>query len=473
MLLPSTVKEPPVKSKSRRRSAKRARREQNILEKIHLNAAGIDIGGKSHWVAVPEDRDEQPVREFKCFTHDLFALADWLEGCGIDTVAMESTGVYWIALYEILEERGIEVLLVNARHVRGVPGRKTDILDCQWIQQLHTFGLLRGSFRPDAPIAALRSLVRHRDQLVEAAASYVHRMQKAMVLMNLQLHNVITDVTGVTGIAILRDIVAGQTDPTVLARHRHPRCKASEEEIAASLTGHYRDEHLFVLRQAIELYDVYQEKILRCDEQIEARILALEASCEPPDALLPQSRRTRNRSSNEPHFEIRSPLFALCGGVDLTELPGIGPYGALKLISEIGLDMSRWPTQNHFVSWLTVAPHNKISGGKRLSSRTPPSANRAAKILRMAAMSLRRGDHALGAFYRRMGARVGKAKAITATARKLAILVYRMLRDQMNYQEPSGADYDLQQRSRILRGLRKRAHSLGFEIVDTSTGLVM
>ena len=462
-----------MKSKSRRRSAKRARREQNLLEKIHLNAAGIDIGGKSHWVAVPEDRDEQPVREFKCFTHDLFALADWLEACGIDTVAMESTGVYWIPLYEILEERGIEVLLVNARHVRGVPGRKTDILDCQWIQQLHTFGLLRGSFRPDAPIAALRSLVRHRDQLVEAAASYVHRMQKAMVLMNLQLHNVITDVTGVTGIAILRDIVAGQTDPTVLARHRHPRCKASEEEIAASLTGHYRDEPLFVLRQAIELYDVYQEKILGCDEQIEARILALETSCEPPDALLPQSRRTRNRSSNEPHFEIRSPLFALCGGVDLTELPGIGPYGALKLISEIGLDMSRWPTEKHFVSWLTVAPHNQISGGKLLSSRTQPSANRAAKILRMAAMSLRRGDHALGAFYRRMGARVGKAKAITATARKLAILVYRMLRDQMNYQEPSVADYDLQQRSRILRGLRKRAHSLGFEIVDTSTGLVM
>jgi transposase len=444
------MKEPPVKGKRQARTRRSRRREQQILEKIHLNAAGIDIGGESHWVAV-----------------------NWLEACGIDTVAMESTGVYWIPLYEILEERGIEVLLVNARHVKGVPGRKTDILDCQWIQQLHTFGLLRGSFRPDAPITALRSLVRHRDQLVEAAASYVQRMQKAMVLMNLQLHNVISDVTGVTGIAILRDIVAGQTDPTVLARHRHPRCKASEEEIAASLTGHYRDEHLFVLRQAIELYDLYQEKILRCDEQIEARILALEATCESPDTLLPKAPRTRSRSANEPHFEIRSPLFALCGGVDLTELPGIGPYGALKLISEIGLDMSRWPTENHFASWLTVAPHNRITGGKLLSSRTQPSANRAAKILRMAAMSLGRSDHALGAFYRRMSARVEKAKAITATARKLAILVYRMLRDKMNYQEPSAANYDQQQRSRILRGLRRRAHSLGFEIVDTSTGLVM
>ncbi len=451
----------------------RAQREQQLLQTIHLNAAGIDIGSTSHWVAVPPGRAEPAVREFRSFTHDLEALATWLETCGIDTVAMESTGVYWIPLYEILEARGIKVLLVNARHVKGVPGRKTDILDCQWLQQLHTFGLLRGSFRPDAPITALRTLVRHRDQLVEAAAAYIQRMQKAMVLMNLQLHNVISDVTGVTGITILRDIAAGETDPLVLARHRHPRCTSSEEEIAASLTGHYRDEHLFVLRQAIELYDLHQEKILRCDEQIEARILALEATCARPDALLPPAHRTRTRSSNEPHFELQSPLFTGCGGVDLSSLPGLGPYGALKLIAEIGLDMSCWPTEDHFTSWLTVAPHDRISGGKRLSSRTQPSANRAAKILRMAAMSLGRGDHALGAFYRRMGARVGKAKAITATARKLALLVYRMLRHKMPYQKRSAADYDQQQRSRILRGLRKRARSLGFEVVDTNTGLVM
>ena len=459
--------------KRQRRSTQRSRRERRLLEKIHLNAAGIDIGGESHWVSVPEDRDDSPVREFKSFTHELIALADWLETCGIDTVAMESTGVYWIPLYEILEARGIEVLLVNARHVKGVPGRKTDIVDSQWLQQLHTFGLLRGSFRPNAPIASLRSLLRHRDPLVEAAASYVQRMQKSMVLMNLQLHNVISDVTGVTGIAILRDIVAGQTDPAVLARHRHARCKASEQEIAASLTGHYRDEHLFVLRQALELYDLYQDKIGRCDEQIEARIHALEVECESPERLLPKPRRTRARSGNEPHFDIRSPLFTLCGGVDLTQLPGIGPYGALKLLSEIGLDMSRWATEKHFVAWLTLAPHNKISGGKLLSSRTQPSANRAAKIFRMAAMSLGRSDHALGAFYRRLGARVGKAKAITATARKLAILVYRMLRDQLDYRELSVADYDQLQRARIIKGLRRRAASLGIELVDTNTGLVM
>lgn len=456
-----------------RRFTKRTRHEQRILERIHLNAAGIDVGSESHWVAVPEDRDEQPVREFRSFTQDLHALADWLEACGVETVAMESTGVYWIPLYEILEERGFEVLLVNARHVKGVPGRKSDVLDCQWIQQLHTFGLLRGSFRPDAPVAALRSLIRHRDQLVETAASYIQRMQKALVLMNVQLHTVISDVTGVTGIAILRDIVAGETDPAALARHRHPRCKASEAEIAASLTGHYRDEHVFVLRQALEIYDTYQEMICRCDREIEAKLRALQTDCDASLTGLPKPRRARARSANEPDFDIRSPLFALCGGVDLSELPGIAPYGALKLVSEVGLDMRRWASEKHFVAWLTLAPRTEITGGKVLRSHTQPSANRAAKLLRMAAMSLGRSDHALAAFYRRLAARVGKAKAITATARKLAILVYRMLRDRIPYRETSSADYDQQQRSRILRGLRKRATSLGLELVDTQTGLVI
>jgi transposase len=463
-------------AKTPQRRSKRGRREQKLLDKIHLNAAGIDIGSGSHWVAVPEDRDEQPVREFRSFTHELIELADWLEACGIDTVAMESTGVYWVPLYEILEERGIEVFLVNARHVKNVPGRKSDISDCQWIQQLHTFGLLRGSFRPNAEITAIRTLVRHRDKLVEAAASCIQRMQKALTLMNLQLHKVISDVTGVTGMSILRDIVAGETDPTVLARHRDPRCKASEEEIVASLTGHYRDEHLFVLRQELEVYDFYQEKIHRCDEQIEVRIHALEVQCEPPARELPALRRPspkRQLQDNSPSFEIRSPLFKLSGGVDLTELPGIGPYGALKLISEIGLDMHCWPTENHFASWLTLAPNNKISGGKLLGSRTQPSANRAAKILRIAAMSLSRSDHALGAFCRRLAARTEKPKAITATARKLAILVYRMLKYKMPYHETSAAEYDERQHTRILRGLRKRAKSLGFELVDPSTGLVV
>ena len=383
------------KKKASRRTQRK--REAKFFERIHLNAAGIDIGSASHWVAVPEDRDEQPVREFKSFTPDLYALADWFGVCGIETVAMESTGVYWIPLFEILQERGFEVLLVNARHVKNVPGSKTDVIDCQWLQQLHTFGLLRGSFRPDPEIAAIRTLMRHRSTLVEECAAHVQRMQKSMTLMNLQLHNVITDVTGVTGMAILRDIVAGQTDPALLARHRDHRCKAPTKDFVAALTGHYRPELVFTLGQSIELYDVYQGKLRACDDQIEALIRALQAQCPTPDRVLAARPRTKRRRKNEPQFDIRSPLFKLAGGVDITEVPGIGPYGALQLISEIGLDMSRWPSPGHFTSWLTVSPHNKISGGKLLGSATQPSANRAAKTLRIAAMSCARSDHAPGA----------------------------------------------------------------------------
>ena len=458
-----------------RKKNRRNRRKQvaKFLEKVHLHAAGIDIGSASHWVAVPEDRDDQPVREFKSFTPDLHALADWLEICDIETIAMESTGVYWIPLFEILQERGFEVLLVNARHVKGVPGRKSDVSDCQWLQQLHTFGLLRGSFRPDPEITAIRTLVRHRDTLVQEGATHIQRMQKSMALMNLQLHNVITDVTGVTGMAILRDIVAGHTDPAALARHRDYRCKASEEEFVASLTGHYRPELVFALRQSVELYDVYQDKVQACDEQIEALIRALEAQCPIPDRELTPRPKSKRRHKNEPKFDIRSPLFALAGGVDITEVPGIGPYGALQLISEIGFDMSRWPSPSHFASWLTLAPHNKISGGKLLGSATQPSANRAAKTLRLAALSCTRSDNALGAFYRRLAGRIGKAKAITATARKLAIIIYCMLRDRTPYREQPAAVYDVRHRKRVLHGLRKRAQSLGFDLVQTETGLIL
>lgn len=460
-------------SKTRRtKRAATAERRQRFLERVHLNAAGIDIGSEAHWVAVPEGRDEPPVRKFSSFTHDLDRLADWLEACGIDTVAMESTGVYWIPLYEILEERGFEVLLVNARHVKNVPGRKTDLLDCQWLQQLHSFGLLRGSFRPKAEIAALRSYLRHRDTLVAGAAAFIQRMQKALVLMNVQLHNVISDLTGLTGMRILRAIAAGETHPERLAEHRHDRIRASKQEIADSLRGHYRDEHIFQLRQALEFYDFYQQQIQACDREIEARVRALEARCERPRAPLPATPSPR-RTSKEPPFEIRSPLFVLCGGVDPTELPGIGPYGALKLVSEVGLDLTRWPSEKHFAAWLTLSPNAKISGGKLLSSKTQPSANRAARIFRMAAMSLGRSDHALGAFYRRLAIRIGKAKAITATARKLAVLFYRTLREKRPYREQTAADYDLRQRTRVLRHLRKRAESLGFHLLDRATGEIL
>ena len=460
-----------MKRKRAARLSSSSRRAQRLLDTVHLNAAGIDIGSASHWVAVPADRSPEPVREFRSVTPALWALADWLEACGIETVAMESTGVYWIPLYEELEARGIEVLLVNARHVKSVPGRKSDLNDCQWLQQLHTFGLLRGSFRPAAPIVALRSLVRHRDQLVATAATTIHRMQKALVLMNVQLHTVLSDITGGTGLAIVRDIVAGATDPVGLARHRHPRCKATPAEFRAALTGHYQPEHLFALRQTLALYDVYQAQLQDCDAAIEAQLAALPTPAAPPATPLAPA-RPRTRSANEPACDLRSPLHRLCGGVDLSALPGLGPYGALKLVAEIGLDMHRWPTAQHFVAWLTVAPRPQISGGKVLRSHTPPSTNRAALILRIAAMSLGRSDHALGAFYRRLAARTGKAKAITATARKLGLLVYRMLRDGVPYREQTAADYDHLQRARILRGLRRRATALGFELVDAQTGVV-
>lgn len=441
-----------------------------MLERIHLNAAGIDVGSASHWVAVPEGRSESSVREFKSFTTSLNELADWLASCVVETVAMESTGVYWIPLFEILEARGFKVILVNARHVKGVPGRKSDVLDCQWLQQLHTFGLLRGSFRPDQSIVALRSLVRHRDQLVEAAVASVQRMQKSMSIMNLQLHTVISDVTGITGLAILRDIVAGVTDPNLLARHRNQRCKATEEEIAASLTGHYRPEQVFVLRQALELYDFCHVQMQHCDHEIESLLGSLEAESGVQAPLGEPPKRERRPRANEPRFDLHSQLYRLCRGVDLSQLPGLGPYGSLKLLAEIGRDMGPWPSEKHFTAWLTLAPRNKITGGKTISSRTMPSANRAAKVLRLAAMSLMRSDHALGAFYRRMAARLGKPKAVTATARKLAILVYHMLRHQTPYRHLTAADYDQTQRSRILRGLRRRAASFGLDLFDPQTG---
>lgn len=454
---------------NRRPHRKKPAAGPSLLERMNPNAAGIDCGAATHYVAVPADRDPTPVRAFQTFTADLYRLADWLTACGVTTVAMESTGVYWIPLYEILEGRGFDVVLVNARHVKNVPGRKTDVVDCQWIQELHSVGLLRGSFRPTAAIAALRAFLRHRQTLVQSAATHVQRMQKALVQMNLQLPIVISDITGVTGLRILRDIIAGQTDPHALAQHRDSRCQASEAEITAALTGHYRPEHVFVLQQNLELFDAYQHQLAACDAAIEAHVLTLAAQAPAPASPVPAARTRKTPRNNEPRFEIRTPLHQLTG-VDLTQIDAIGPYSALRLLSEIGTDMSRWPTEKHFTSWLTLAPHNKISGGRLLSSRTLPSANRAAATLRMAAMSLGRTDTALGAFYRRLAYRVGKAKAITATARKLAILVYRTLKDGLVYQDPGAAAYDAQHRGRVLHRLRQRAAHLGFALVNRATG---
>ena len=439
-----------------------------VLERIKPHAAGIDCGSWYHHVAVPVDRDPEPVRRFKTLTPDLSRLVDWLAACRIDTVAMEATGVYWIPLYELLEARGIEVVLVNARHVKNVPGRKTDVVDCQWLQELHTVGLLRGSFRPSAEIASLRAYLRHRETLVQGAATHIRRIQKALVLMNVQLHHVLTDITGLTGMQIVRNIARGVTDPQALAAHRHSRCRASGEEIAAALTGHYRREHVFVLRQNLELYDSHQHQISACDEAIEALLQDLAARQALPDTPLPRARR-RPRPKNEPRFDIRSPLHRL-SGADLTQIDAVAPYTALRLIGEIGTDMTRWPSEKHFTSWLTLAPKNKITGGRLISSSTLPSANRAAAMLRMCAMSVGKTSTALGAFYRRLAYRVGKAKAITATARKLAILVYRVLRGDIEYADPSVDAYEAQHRTRARRNLRTRAQHLGLGLIDLETG---
>jgi transposase len=450
-----------------------ARQSPTLLACLNPDVAGIDCGAAEHYVAVPPDRDPQPVQAFSTFTDGLQRLADWLTSCRVKSVAMEATGVYWIPIYELLEARGFEVLLVNARHLKNVPGRKSDVSDAEWIRDLHSVGLLRGSFRPTAAIAAMRAYLRHRQTLVDSAAIYTQRMQKALVQMNLLLTQVVSDITGVTGLRILRAIVAGQRDPQQLAAHRDYRCHASHADIVAALTGQYRPEHLFVLQQNLELFDACQRQLAACDDAIHAQLASLTAPLASPPTPLPAPRTNRKPRDNQPTFEIRGALYHLTVGVDLTQIDGIAPYTALKLIAELGTDMSRWPTEKHFTSWLTLAPRNQISGGRLLSSRTAPSANRAAAILRFAVMSLSHTQTALGAFYRRLAARIGKPQAVTATARKLSILVYRALKGELQYRDPGADGYLQQQRTRLLRHLRQRAATLGFELINRDTGEVL
>jgi transposase len=438
---------------------KRARRSRE-LSPVHPAAAAIDIGATIHVAAVGSNRDKEPVRTFRTFTADLHRLADWFSECGIKTVAMESTGVYWIPVFEILEQRGFEVMVVNARDAKHVPGRKTDVCDAQWLQRLHEYGLLRASFRPQAELAALRAYLRQRDRLLDYAAAHIQHMQKALMQMNLQLHHIVSDITGVTGMSIIRAIVAGERDPKVLASQRDRRCHASVETVCQALIGNYREEHIFALTQAVELYDVYQTKVLTCDTQIEAILKRPKQNARPPKSKLPPARR-RARQSNEPAFDVRGALHAILG-VDLTQINGLGPSLALKLVGECGTSLTAWPTAKHFTSWLGLAPHNKISGGKVLSSKTRRTGNRVASLLRLAAGTLGRTDTALGAFYRRLSARVGKAKAITATARKIATLFYNTLRHGMAYTDPGAGYYEDRYRQRVLSNLQRRAKSLGF-----------
>jgi len=454
-----TIGEKEMKNNKQSKQVK-SKRISKHLEQVNLFAAGIDIGSQSHYVSVPEDLSTESVREFSCFTGDLNRMADWLVEIGIQTVAMESTGIYWIPVYEILEERGLVVLLVNSRHIKNVPGRKTDVLDCQWIQKLHTYGLLEGAFRPEEETVSLRTYMRQRETLTQQSSDQIRRMQKALRQMNLLLDNVVSDIDGVTGMKIIRAILEGEQDPIILAKYRDGRCKKDEKIIAASLEGHYREEHLFSLKQSVELYDIYQTKITDCDKAIQAQLDKMDNKGDKKD--LPQP--TKSKSKNTPKFDVRGDLYQMTG-VDLTRIDGLNESSILKILSETGSDISSWPTEKHFCSWLGLSPGNKVTGGKILSGKTKPSANRAAAAFRLAAFGLLNSKSALGAYCRRQRTRLGAPKAITATAHKLARTFYSMLKNGTEYVDKGQDYYDKQYQERIVNNLKKRATEMGFDLV--------
>jgi len=430
------------------------------LKTVKLNTAGIDVGSTEIYVAVPVDRDKEPVRVFKTFTCDLHTLSRWLVSCGITSVAMESTGVYWIPLYDILEHDGIEVCLINARQLKFIK-KKTDVLDCQWIQQLHSYGLLNPSFRPTEEIRHFRTISRQRDMLLRYRAAHIQHMQKCLHEMNLQLDNVISDITGTTGLAILRSIVAGEHNPIVLARHRDPHCRCSEEEIIKSLEGSYLDEHLFVLAQALELHDFYTEKILECDKHLWALYEQLQPRSTHP---MPPNKKAKKRAPQDPPYDLRSCLYRL-GGVDISQVDGLNVVTAQMILTETGVDYSKWKTAKHFASWLGLSPNNRVSGGKVLHQRPTVTANRATQAFRLAARSLHHSKSALGAYYRRVRANHGPQVAIMACAHKLARIVHAMISTQTEYHDLGEHYYEERYRDRSLRHLKRKAATLGFQLV--------
>jgi transposase len=430
------------------------------LPELNRNAAGIDVGNAEHYVAVPAGRDPEPVRTFGSFTADLHRMAQWLKSCGIETVVMQATGVYWIALFQILESYGYQVNVVNARHTKTLPGRKTDVLECQWLLKLHTFGLLNNSFRPAEEIQVLRTYLRQRDNLVAASSTCIQHMQKTLTQMNVQLANVISDISGVTGMAILRAIVAGERDTEKLSTLKHNRVRASREEIARSLEGNWRKELLFVLEQSLDLYDAYVRKIAACDERIEQHLETMTSklhSEQPSDPAVPAPKHA-------PRFSLKDHLCRITG-VDLTKVAGLEVQTVRTIISEVGVDMSRWNTEKQFASWLGLCPDNRVSGGKVLKRGTRQVLNRAATALRLAAWSLLRSQSALGANFRRLRSKLGAPKAITAMAHKLARLIYRMMKFGTEYVEKGMTAYESKYRQQQMKWLAKQAASLNLQLI--------
>lgn len=436
---------------------------------LEANAAGIDIGAREIFVAVPPDRDEHPVRVFSTFTEDLEEMAQWLVSCGITTVAMESTGVYWIPPYDVLERHGVKPCLVDARGMRNVPGRRTDWHECQWLQFLHSVGLLRAAFRPDGEVCAVRSLMRHRSGLVEMTSQHIQHMHKALTQMNLQIHHAISDITGLTGLAIVDAILKGQRDPVELAKLRDPHIRASEETIRKSLVGTWRPEHLFTLKQSRQMYQHYQEQIAACDAEIEKLVVAFQPRVDPAEKPLPPDRKRRRRrgrkKSTHPKtgFDLRTESYKLFG-VDLTQIPGLMAM-VLMLFSELGRDMSRWPTAGQFVSWLALCPDNDISGGRVLWRGRRRVHNRAGDLFRMAAYSLHHDQSPLGDYLRRMKSKLGPAGATVATAHKIAIIFYTMVKKQVEYDETLWAQRDAEREKRFEAKLKRQAQQLGYKLV--------
>jgi len=432
------------------------------LRQININAAGIDIGSELIHVCVPEDRDESPVREFQSFTEDLYSILEWLKACNVTSAAMESTSIYWVPLYDILDRNGISVCLVNPSHIKNVPGRKTDIKECQWIQQLHSYGLLRASVIPDEQIRELREFDKQREMLINYRSSHTQHMQKALHSMNLKLDRVISDITGMTGMSIIRAIIAGQRDPLKLAKFRDRRCKNPEDVIAKSLYGDYKEEHIFQLQQAVELYDLYTEKIQECNTKIEQVYEKLPKRIDSAINPLPVERNKSKRSNNNSlGFGVRKHLYEICG-VDLTKVDGLDEISVHKIISRMGTEMSQWRTEKHFCSWLTLAPHQDKSGGKVLRSKTLKSKNQVANVLRQCARSLHHSDSALGAYYRRMRTKLGTPKAIVAAAHKLARIIYNMLKNQTEYNDIGAQEYNEIFKERRIKYLHQAAKKYGY-----------
>jgi transposase len=458
------------RSKSRAKQNHRAKLKPQDgtlgLQVVHPKAAGIDVGNEEHWVAVAPDLDPEPVQSFGCFTQDLREMANWLVRCGVETVALQSTGVYWIALYDILSERGIRVFVVNAADTKNLPGRKTDIQECQWLLKLHAYGLLRNSFRPEEEILVMRTYWRQRQQHIGDASRCIQHMQKALTQMNVQLANAISDISGTTGQAILKAIVAGERDPWALAKLRDPRVKASEATVAKSLEGTWRPELLFVLEQEMETYQTFQTKIAECDRRLQRHYETMEAKADPKQ--LPPVPRDKRAHGNVPAgFDLREELYRATG-VDLTAIDGLNVLTVQTLLAEVGSDMSRFATEGHFVSYLGLSPRNKISGGKVVGREKRKTKNRAGLALQFAAGTLLQSDTYLGAQYRRLRTKLGAPKARKAMANKLARIAYRMLKYGEKYVDKGKEFYEEKYRQQQIRMLTKKATELGLQLVHSA-----